>query len=69
MFSVDVILVVWVEATFKSIARCLVNKWKQPYPRTCGYIKSRVAITLVRETHILIWGSQVPAHNISVSQP
>ena len=34
--------------------------------QTCGYVKSRVAITLVRATHRCIRGSRVPAHEISV---
>ena len=36
---------------------------------TCGYVKSRVAITLVRATHQCIRGSRVPAHRISVKRP
>ena len=42
------------EATFKHISSRLVTKRKQPYSRTCSYEKSRVAITLVRETHRFI---------------
>ena len=44
------------------------KKWRQPYSRTCGYVKSRVAITLVRATHRCIRGSRMPAHKISVQR-
>ena len=50
--SVDGILGVEVTSTLKSIAICLASKWKQPYSKTCGYIKIRIAITLVRATHL-----------------
>ena len=49
--SVDGILGVEATATLKRIASRLATKWKQPYSMTCGYVKSRVAITLVRATH------------------
>ena len=39
------------DATLKHIASCLTTKWKQPYSRTCGYVKSTVAITLAHATH------------------
>ena len=61
----------WVEATatLKRIASHLATKWKQSYSKTCGYIKSSIAITLVRATHRCIQGSRVPTHWISVQRP
>ena len=56
-------------ATLKRISSRLATKWRQPYSKTCGYVKSRVAITLVRATHRCLRGSQVPAHQISVQRP
>ena len=56
-------------ATLKRIASCLTTKWRQPYSKTCGYVKSRVEITLVRVTHRSLHVSQVPAHQISVQRP
>ena len=53
-------------ATLKRIASRLATKWKQSYSKTCGYVKSRISITLVRATHCFIRGSRVPAHRISV---
>ena len=35
------------EATLKHIASHLTQKGKEPYSRTCGYVKSRLEITLV----------------------
>ena len=56
-------------ATLKRLASCLATKWKQPYSKTCGYIKSRITISLVRATHCYILGSRVLAHRISVQRP
>ena len=67
--SVDGMLGVEATATLKRIASRLATKWRQPYSKTCGYVNSRVAITLVRATHRCIRGSCVPAHRISVQQP
>ena len=47
----------------------LATKWKQSYSKMCGYVKSRIAITLVRATHRCIRGYRVPAHRISVHRP
>ena len=64
--SVDGFLGVEVTATLKRIASRLATNWRQPYPQMCGYVKSRIAITLVRTTHWCIRGSRVSAHRISV---
>ena len=66
--SVDGIIGAEVDAMLKRIATHLTTKWNQPYQWTCRYIKSRVAITLVRSTLLCIWGSQVPAHNIIIQK-
>ena len=52
----------------KCIFKCLVIKWKQPYYKTCGFLKSREAITLFRATHRCIQGSWVTAFKISESE-
>ena len=67
--SVDELLEVEATATLKRLASLLATKWKQSYSKTCRYINSRIAITLVRATHRCIRGSQVPAHRISVHRP
>ena len=56
-------------ATLKRISSRLATNRKQSYSKTCGYVKSRIAITLVRATHRCIGGSRVTAHRISVQRP
>ena len=67
--SVDGILGVEATTTLKILASLLSTKWQKPYSRTCGYIKSRIAITLVSATHRCIRGSRFLAHRISVQRP
>ena len=67
--SVDGLLGVETTATLKRLASRLATKWKKFYSKTCGYVKSKISITLVRATHHCIRGSWVPAHLISVQQP
>ena len=67
--SVDGLLGVEATVTLKRLASRLTTKWKQPYSKTCGYVRSRIAITLVRATHCCILNSRVPAHHISVQRP
>ena len=67
--SVDGPLGVEATATLKRIASRLATKLKQSYSKMCGYVKSRITITLVRATHCCIRGSQVPAQRISVQRP
>ena len=55
--------------TLKRLATRLATKWWQLYSKTCGYVKSRISITLVRATHRCIQGSRVPTHRISVHRP
>ena len=55
-------------ATLKRFASRLATKWKQSYSKTCGYVKSRIAVTLMRANHCCIQGSWVPAQRISVHQ-
>ena len=57
------------EATLKRIASGLATKWKEPYRRTCRYVKSRIAITLVWAAHPCIWGGRIPASQIRVQHP
>ena len=66
--SVDGLMGVEATATLKRIASRLATKWKQSYSKTCGYVKSRIVITLVHTTHRCMQGSRVPAHRISVKR-
>ena len=47
----DVLLGVEATTTLKRTASRLDTKWWKPYLRTCGYVNSRIAITLVCTTH------------------
>ena len=66
--SVDRLLGVEATATLKRLVSCLSTKWKQSYSKTCGYVKIRIVITLVRAIHRCIRGSRVPAHWIRVQR-
>ena len=66
---VDGLLEVEATATLKRLASCLATKCKQPYSKTCGYVKIRIAITLVQSTNLCIRGSQLPSHRISLQRP
>ena len=66
--SVDALLSVEGTYTLKRIPSSLTKKWRQPYSRTYGYVKIKVAITLVLATHRRIRESRVPAHKISVQR-
>ena len=67
--SADGILDREARATLKRIARYFVTKFHKTYLRTCGYVKIRIAITLMWVTHRFIWGYRLPAHHISVQRP
>ena len=67
--SADGLLGVEATATLKRLASRLATKWKQPYLKTCGYVKSRIVITLVGASHRCIRVSWVQAHRISVQRP
>ena len=67
--SVVGLLGVEAEATLRRIASRLVQKWQEPYSRTCRNMKSRVAITLEWATHCCIRGGMVTAFCISVTHP
>ena len=49
--SVDGFLGLEATATLKRLSSCLATKWRQPYSKTCRYVKSRIVITLVHATH------------------
>ena len=66
--SVDGLLDTETEATLKRLASRLAAKWRKPYSWSCGYIRSRVAITMVRATHRCIQDSRVPTNRIIVQR-
>ena len=66
---VAVLLDVEAVDTLKIISSRLVTKWHKPYLSTGGYIKIIIDINLVWAAHLYIWGSRLPAHQISVQRP
>ena len=67
--SLDGLPEVEVEATLKCIASRLAKNWKELYSCTYGWVKSRVAITLVKTTHRCIRGTRVTESRISMTRP
>ena len=49
--SVGSLLIKEYEAMLKRLAIRLAKNWMQPYSQTCRYVRSRVAITMVKATH------------------
>ena len=66
---VDGLLGVEAMSALESLVSRLATKWNQYYSKTCGYVKSRIAITLVRATRRCIRGSWMSVHRISVQRP
>ena len=69
ILSVEGFIGVEEESTLTHITSRLTTKWKEPYSRIYGYMKSTIAITLIRGLHICIWRSRVPASQISMLSP
>ena len=64
--SADGLLGVETGESLKILSSRPATKQQQTYSRKCGYIKHKIAITLVRATHQCIRGSRVPANKIIV---
>ena len=53
----------------KHLPSCLMTRCKQPYSQMCGYVKSRIVITLVCASYWCIMGFWVPSGRISMQRP
>lgn len=51
------------------LASSLAVKWDRPYPPVCGYINARLAISLVRASHLCIRGSRCSTTSIGFHAP
>jgi hypothetical protein len=52
------------------LAAMLANRWEKSYSQVCGYVNSRLSISIVRATHLCMrGGSRVPVHKISIRYP
>ena len=49
----------------RALAAHLAKKWNKDYSATCGYVKGRIGLTIIRATTRCLYGSRVPARCIS----
>ena len=47
----------------------LASKWGRPYPPVCGYVNARIALALVRATHLCLRGSRRSTTSLGYSLP
>ena len=60
VFSVDGLRGTEASAATKKLASRLSAKWKRTYSEVCGFVRSRLSITLVRTTSMCLRGSRDP---------
>ena len=60
VFSVDGLHSEETEAACRRLADLLAAKWKQPYSKLCGYVRSRLSLALVRATALCLRGTRGP---------
>ena len=67
--SVNGMLITEVGGTLKLLVGHLSTKWRKPYYRTCRYVQSTVAVTMVISNHRCIRVYRVTASQIIVERP
>ena len=65
--SRDAILAKEANSFTRAMAAHLAKKWNRAYSDTCGYIKGRLGLTIIRATTRCLYGSRVPARYISTA--
>ncbi len=65
VFSVDGLRGAEATAATKKLASLLAAKWKRTYSEVCGFVRSRLAITLVRTTSLCLRGARDPTARAS----
>jgi hypothetical protein len=65
VFSVDGLRGTEANAASKQLASRLSAKWKRAYSDVCGFVRSRLAITLVRTTSLCLLGARDPTARAS----
>jgi hypothetical protein len=63
VFSVDGVLGSEAKAASKRLAARLSEKWKRPYSEVCGFVRSRLSVSLVRSMSSCLRGARDPAAN------
>ena len=53
------------EAVNKRLAGKLASKWRTPYSVTCGFVRARISVAILRATHLCLRGSRVPFRHAS----
>ena len=43
----------------KRLASLLSTKWDRRYSELCGFVRSRMALAVVRNNTLLLWGSRM----------
>ena len=67
VFSVDGMYGVEATAAIKRAAALLSAKWKRPYSEICGFVRSRISISLVRAAIHCLRGARDPTARISTA--
>jgi hypothetical protein len=65
VFSVDGLKGKEAEAATKRLASRLAAKWKRTYSEVCGFVRSRLSLTLVRTTSLCLRGARDPTARAS----
>ena len=60
VFSVDGLRGAEAESATKRLSSLLASKWKRAYSEVCGFVRSRLAITLVRSASLCLRGARDP---------
>jgi hypothetical protein len=56
-------------AFLQRLASQLALKWNRPYPPVCGYVRARIALSLVRASHLCLRGSRLSTTSLGFSLP
>ena len=65
MFPVDELRGAEAESATKRLSSLLASKWKRAYSEVCGFVRSRLAITLVRSASLCLRGARDPTARAS----
>ena len=65
VFSVDGQMGQEAAAATKRLALLLAGKWRRHYSDTCGFVRSRIAISLARTVSMCLRGSRNPSAHVS----
>jgi hypothetical protein len=53
----------------KRLSALLAAKWDKPYSVVCGFVNTRMSITITRATNLCLGRSRIPAGHISTKHP